>query len=191
MGTSVNQRSPSNDTWNLVQEVYRDPNIGTDEALREIWRAASNTREVNLAALLANPAIGSLAALAVSAVSPSQAYQATTQYISDNKLASLASDIAKRAILQSAGTDNPTGLYFERLFAEATNYLVSRDLPGHITPGGKFENVAAARRFTHAITDAAADAVRRTPTPPTMDGDNWRSFVRAVVSTLTTRTRQA
>lgn len=189
MGTSVNQRSPDNDNWRLVQDVYRDPNIETDEALRSIWRAASNNNETNLTSLLSDPAIGSLASLAASAASPAEAFQTTTQYISDSKVSSLASDIAKRAVLQSAGKENASSLFYERLFAEATNYLVSRDLPGYVGPGSKFQTVADARQFTRDITEAAATAVRSTPAPATILGDDWRSYVQTVVTTLRRRQR--
>ena len=77
----------------------------------------------------------------------------------------------------------------ERLFAEATNYLVSRDLPGYVGPGAKFQTVADARQFTREITEAAVIAVRGTPTPTSTQGDNWRSYVQTVVATLKRRAR--
>ena len=107
MGTSVNQRSPDTDNWRLVQSIYDNPNIPMDQALREVWRAASNPNETNLAALLSQPIIGTFAGLAARAASPSEAFQDVTRFIADNKVASLASEIAKRAVIQSAGTETP------------------------------------------------------------------------------------
>lgn len=184
MGTSVNQPSPPTDNWRLVQDIYTDPTIGVDAALGQIWRAASNPQEMNLASLLADPVIGSFASLAERAVSPAQAYQDAARYVSDNKVASLASDIATRAVVQSAGRPDAQAVYRERLFAEATNYLVSRDLPGYVSPGSKLANVADARRFTQDITSAAAAAVRNTPPPATMEGTAWPSYVATVIRSM-------
>lgn len=160
-----------------------------DQALREIWRAASNTTETNLASFLAQADIHAFADLAARVSSHAEAFQETSRFISDQKVASLVADIARRAVIQSAGVDNPRQQFFQRLFAEATNYLVSRDLPGHIRPGGKIENVTDARRFTQAMMDTAADAVRRTPQPDTVGRDTWPGFVRAVVQTIRRRQR--
>lgn len=186
MGTSVNQRSPSTPNWRLVQDAYDDPKIAIDQALREVWRAASNPNEVNLTSLLTEPVVASFADVAARSASPAQAFEEMTRVISDSKVSSLATDIAKRAVIQSAGRENPAQVYTERLFAEATNYLVSRDLPGHVTPGSRLQNVGDARRFTQQIMETAVDAVRRTGTPRSLM-DDWSGFVNSVVSTIRRR----
>jgi hypothetical protein len=184
MGTSVNQPSPPTDNWRLVQDIYTDPTIGVEAALGQIWRAASNPTEMNLAALIADPVIGSFARLAESASSPAQAYDEATRFVSDNKVASLASDLATRAVLQCAGRPDAPAHYRERLFAEATNYLVSRDLPGYVSPGSKLANVADARRFVQDITSAATAAVRNTPPPATADRAEWPRYVARVIRAM-------
>jgi len=189
MGTSISQRSPDTPNWRLAQNAYTDPDMPVSDALREIWRAASNENETNLMSHLARPEIASFAELAVLASSPSEAFEQVSTFVSDRKVASVAADIAKRAVVQSAGTDNPREFFFQRLFAEATNYLVSRDLPGYVKVGGKFGNVSEARQFTQEMMNTAADAVRHTPTPVIMQDDDWSRYVRAVVSTIRRRQR--
>jgi hypothetical protein len=183
----VNQRSPDTPPWILAQDAYTDPNMPINQALREVWRAASNATETNLMSFLAQPEVRSFADLAERVSSPSEAFQVSSHFIADQKLASLVADIARRAVIQSAGAENPRQQFVQRLFAEATNYLVSRDLPGHIRPGGKIQNVADARRFTQQMMDTAADAVRRTPAPPTFEVKTWPTYVRSVVQTIRRR----
>lgn len=187
MGTSVNQRSPDTSPWVLAQDVYTDSNLPIDAALREVWRAASNETETNLTSFLAQPELRAFADLAARVATPSEAFQETSRFIADQKIASLSADIARRAVIQSAGAENPRQYFVERLFAEATNYLVSRDLPGHIRPGGKIQNVSDARQFTQAMMDTAADAVRQTPAPQTFEGNGWPSYVRSIVQTIRRR----
>ena len=189
MGTSVNQRSPNTPPWILAQDVYTDPNMPIEAALREIWRAASNETETNLMSFLVKPEVHEFAELAISVSSHAEAFHETSRLISDKKVASLVADIARRAVIQSAGVENPREQFFQRLFAEATNYLVSRDLPGYIRPGGKIQNVTDARRFTQAMMDNAAAAVRRTPQPDTIASDTWPGYVRSVVQTIRSRQR--
>jgi hypothetical protein len=171
----------------LVQSVYDRPDISIDEALREVWRAASNRSEANLAALLSEPIIGRFAGIADSAASPSEAFQEANRFVADNKVASLASEIAKRAVIQSAGTELPQQRFLERLFAEATNYLVARDLPGHITPGSRLQNISDARRFSQSMMDTAIDAVRRTQPPTSTDDNGWSTYVQSVIQTIRRR----
>jgi hypothetical protein len=187
VGTSVNQRSPDTPPWILAQDAYTDASMPVNQALREVWRAASNETETNLMSFLVQPELTAFADLAARISTPSEAFQETSRFISDQKVASLVADIARRAVIQSAGVENPRQQFLQRLFAEATNYLVSRDLPGHIRPGGKIETVSDARRFTQAMMDTTADAVRRTPEPPVIARDTWPTYVRSVVQTIRRR----
>ena len=189
MGTSVNQRSPDTPPWVLAQDAYTDATLTIDAALREVWRAASNDTETNLSSFLAQSELRSFVELAARVATPSEAFQETSRFIADQKIASLSADIARRAVIQSAGADNPRQHFIERLFAEATNYLVSRDLPGHIRPGGKIQNVTDARRFTREMMETAVDAVRRTPAPQTFEGEGWPIYIRSVVQTIRRRRR--
>jgi hypothetical protein len=187
MGTSVNQRSPDTYNWRIVQRAYENPDVPIDLALRDIWRAADNQPEGNLFAQLADPVIGALAAVAATATSPMEASSEVGRLIVDQNAASLAADIARRAVMQSAGRENAQALVVERLFAEATNYLVSRDIPGHIRPGGRLETVADARAFKQDAMSTTADAVRRAAPPPSFEGDAWSRFVSTVVRSIQRR----
>jgi hypothetical protein len=187
MGTSVNQRSPETNNWRIVQRAYENADVPISLALRDIWRAADNQPEGNLFSQLADPAIGALAAVAGTAASPTEASSEVGRLILDQNAASLAADITRRAVMQSAGRENALALVVERVFMEATNYLVSRDIPGHIRPGARLETVAEARAFKQEAMTTTAEAVRRTTPPPSFQGDDWSSFVSTVVRAIQRR----
>lgn len=185
MGTSVNQRSPANDNWLLVQDIYQDATIPVEQAIRILWRAASNQNEANLANQLARPEIGTLADFAASGT-PAEVSRNVTNYISHNKVASLAGDIAKRAAMQCAGKENARELFSQRLFAEATSYLVSRDLPGYVGRGGRFPTAADAQRFTRSMMETTSSVVRQA-LGAGREASGWESFAASVVGTLRRR----
>lgn len=187
MGTSVNQRSPNNDNWRLAQEAYGNQAVPIPEALRSVWRAASNRNEVNLASLLARPEIAELAELSGKYSSPAEAAREVTRFVSERKVASLASDIAKRAAMQSAGKQDARAVFVQRLFAEATSYLIDRDLPGYVSAGSRFPRVSDARRFSQEVVNTAAEAARSTPLPTQLTRDSWPGFVDQVIRNLRRR----
>jgi len=187
MGTSVNQRSPDTPNWDIVQRAYDNPDFPTGLALREVWRAAGNQSDGNLIAQLSDPIIGDIASVAIEARSPADASRIVDDFVSDNRIASLATSIATRAAIQCAGQGNAQSLFVERLFAEATNYLVSRDLPGHITPGSRLQNISQARIFKQELMKTTADTVQGTRLPQTLQGNDWQSLVVTVVGALLRR----
>lgn len=187
MGTSVNQPSPATQHWKVVQEMYDDPSVPPERLLREIWRAATNQPEGNLAAQLADPSILAIGNFATSATSPAEASYLAGTYIAENEVSSLATDIAKRAVMQSVGKPNPTVSFVERLFAEATNYLVSRDLPGHITPGSRLQNVSEARTFRRTMTESTASAVSPLVSAQVPSSTDWPLFVEGLVNSIQQR----
>ena len=187
MGTSVNQRSPDTTNWRIVQRAYQDPTVPVDRALREIWRAATNQEQGDLAAQLAQPVIGSFAALASAAGTPAEASREAGRLIAEAKCASLGADIARRAAIQSAGREDAQSFFTQRLFAEATNYLVSRDLPGHVAEGTRIGSVSEAREFRQSLTELAANLASGATRPAEFGGQAWASYVGVVLSEITGR----
>ena len=187
MGTSVNQRSPDTTNWRIVQRAYEDPNFPAERALKEIWRAATNQPQGDLAAQLGEPAIAAFADVAIASSSPAEAAREAGRVIAETKCASLAADIARRAAVQSAGRENPREAFAQRLFAEATNYLVSRDLPGHIGANERLDSVSAAREFRQRLTGLAAQAALSSPGPVEYGGQAWTAYVRSVLEGISGR----
>lgn len=188
MGTSVNQSSPNTLNWNAAHAGYRDKNVPISRIVTEIWRAASNQPSGNISQLLARPVIARLGQLVAEAKTPGDLARKSANLIAESKESSLASDIGRRAAVQSVLAESPIDSYSERVFAEATAYLVSRDLPGFVGLG-RTRNVADSLELSLAIVRRASELARSIPVPKKLDAESWSHHVEAVLTTLSGRKR--
>lgn len=186
MGTSINQRSPNTPNWRVVSTAYTNNSISVDRAVQEIWRAATNQPTGDLSRELGNSIVAECFRIAVTAESREQAIQQANLAVAFSGQASLAADIAQRAVVQSFRTaENRAGAFAAALFAEAGNYLVSRDLPGFVGPSGRAKNVSESIRFKGEIKTHIAARVAEVPQPtPDVGGLRWRGYVARVVNQL-------
>jgi hypothetical protein len=185
MGTSVNQSSPKTINWQAAQATYKDARVPIERVLREIWRAAtSQPEESNLASLLGQPIITRLRDIVLEGGNAAQIAMATTREIAGSRQASLAVDIARRAALQSASAENRAQAFSERIFAEASNYLLSRDLPGYVGSVGRNQTVADSHQFKRAVLNAAAESVRQISPPSSNSPEDWQTHISTVVDVL-------
>lgn len=189
MGTSVNQRSPDTLNWRAAQAAYEDPNVPAERVLQELWRAAGNQPEGDLAAMLAEPIVARLRDIAVEGRSALEVATAASRAVVQSKQASLAADIARRAAVQSVGAADPARAYSERVFAEASNYLLSRDLPGYVGTVGRNPTVADSYQFKQSVLNAAAEAVRQVGVPSASTAEAWRTHAAAVINRFKGRTK--
>lgn len=188
MGTSVNQRSPSTPNWNAALLAYETDVIPIERAVQEIWRAATNQPEGNLGVDLGTPVIAECLRIAERSTSREQAVLEARRAIALSGQTSLAADIAQRAVVQTfAKPQDRTSAFTESLFAEAGNYLVSRDLPGHIGPKGRANTISQAIGLKNAVQERIAAVVSETPRPTGLSSSSalWRTFVNNVVTRLT------
>lgn len=190
MGTSVNQRSPSTPNWEAAFIAYETDILPVDRAVQEIWRAATNQPEGNLGVDLGAPIVAECLRIAERANSREQAVQEARRTVALSGQTSLAADIAQRAVTQSfAKPQDRTAAFAESLFAEAGNYLVSRDLPGYVGPEGRTKTVSEAIRFKNTIRERTAAVVNEVPRPTGLSSNAslWRTFVNDVMDRLTGR----
>jgi len=183
MGTSVNQASPRTLSWSAAQIGYRDASIPVARVTSEVWRAALNQESGNIAHLIAQPLVAHLGELAVSAQSGAEVSRVTAVAIAQSKQSSLATDIARRAAIQSVGATDRFATYTERVFAEATAYLVSRDLPGYVGIG-RAMTVGDSMEFKAALMSHVAELARAVERPATADARSWAKYVDTVVQRL-------
>jgi len=73
---------------------------------------------------------------------------------------------------------------------EATNYLVARDIAGHIKVGNRLQSVADAQVFTTQMMEITAAAVRRQAVPERIDQESWSNFVTSVIGEIRRRPRR-
>jgi len=189
LGTSVNQRSPDTLNWRAVQATYEDASIPIERVLQEIWRAATSREGNNFNVLLSEPIITRLRDIAVSARSPVEAATAAGAAIAESKQTSLVADIAFRAAVQASTSVNRAQTYSERIFAEASNYLISRDLPGFVGTVGRNTTVAESVHFKAALMEAASSAVRQVGIPTFSSPKAWQRHAAAIVNRLQGKSR--
>ena len=189
MGTSVNQRSPDTLNWRAAQATYEDAGIPIERVLQEIWRAATTQPDADFKAMLAEPIVLHLRNLALGSESASSVAASARKAIAESKQTSLMADIAFRAAVQAATAPDRAQAYSERVFAEASNYLISRDLPGYVGSVGRSSTIADSLQFKSSVLRAATDAVKQTGVPSTLTAGAWRKHTAAVIDKLRGQSR--
>jgi hypothetical protein len=183
MGTSVNQRSAATANWAAAQAGYRSE-IPVERVVQEIWRAATNQPMGDLARLLGEPIVAQVGRIAAEGGTPAQVAWAATTEIARSKQGSLAADIAQRAALQCLSSQDRVQAFGERLFAEACNYLLSRDLPGFVGGNNRNKTVSDLRSFKSSVLRTTAEIVNASGSPDLSNSQNWRGYVERVVNRL-------
>lgn len=185
MGTSINQRSPATPNWRAATTAYTNDAVSIERAVQEIWRAATNQPTGDLSRDLAAPIVAECLKIAITAASREEAAISASRTVAASGQASLAADIAQRAVIQSFRSQRDRSAAFTTaLFAEAGNYLVSRDLPGYVGAGGRARTVSDSIAFKGRIREQIASRVSAVPRPPQLTGDLWPGYVKEVVRHL-------
>ncbi len=186
MGTSVTHRSPPTLSWNSVQVGYENSLVPEARVLRDVWRAALVEPQVSWSALLGTDVIASCLAVAITADGPADALTRASAAIAASGGSSLAAEVAKRAVVGSFGSDDRAREFTARVFAGATDYLVSRDLAGHVGRGDRLGTVREATAFKERLKLQAATTAREVAgrQPGTRD---WADTVARVARALADR----
>lgn len=187
MGTSVNQRSPKTPNWQAVGVVYSNPDIPVDRAVEEIWRASSNEATGGIVDSLSAPVVAGCVGIVENAKSSLEAVQRIRQLITSTGKATLAVDIAQRAAILSFGkAENRQDVFVQALFSEASNYLVSRDIPGYVG-SEKLRTVKELIAFKTSVLQSVASSVATVSLPKRnlADPKTWRRVVNQIVDRLT------
>ena len=183
MGTSVNQSSPRTLNWKAAQAGYRDPSVSVNRIASEVWRAALNQETGNIAQLLSQPIVARIGALVAESSSSMDLARKSAFEIARSKQSSLATELARRACIQVAGARDGPAAFTARLFAEATAYLVSRDLPGFVGLG-RLHDVAQSTTFKSSLSQYAAEVATRAKHPSQLTERNWPDHVKNVIRLL-------
>jgi hypothetical protein len=187
MGTSVSHPSPKTRNWEAAQATYKSDDFPVERVLREIWRAATNQESGNLAEQLSAPIINRLREITEKGGTTLEVASAINREIALSRQNSLGVEIARRAALQSINAQNRSQAFNERLFAEASNYLVSRDLSGFVGSEFRNKNVTDSIQFKQAVTNAAIQTVKAVETSSTVSESNWGEYTSAVIKQITER----
>lgn len=168
---------------------YVSQNVSVDRLVSELWRAAQSVEQSNWRTLLKARGVTFFLDATVIATTPEEAVSAATRSVVRSRQSSLATDVAKRALVQGFLTsDDPRRGFAEALFCEVTTYLVSRDLSGYV--GNRFRNrrVSEAIGFKNQIRGRVqkevAGLIEDQGLPEVGDETGWNLFVDAAVTRL-------
>ena len=187
MGTSVSHPSPNTLPWNAVAAAYRDERVPVDRVLREIWRAARKEPEIDVRDLLSSDGVRACLHVALRADTPARAAGQAIEVLAREHIGSIGADIARRAAVVSVTEGDRLAVFATNLFVQMTDYLVSRDLPGHIGERWRNKTVSEARAFKDQLRSQTAEIVGAQP-PDSVPHDqaSWREYVHAAVERLAT-----
>lgn len=188
MGTSVSHRSPDTLNWRAVAATYLSESLPIERITQEIWRAATNQGEDNLVVTLSEPIISECLKTVMSSDSVQDAVGGVASLIASSGDVSIATDIARRATVTSfLRSGNRRMNFVSSLFAEAVDYLVSRDLSGYVGLGNRVSDVSSSMALKQDIKSQVIHIIEETPLPEKTeeDADNWREYVLSQTRRLT------
>ena len=192
MGTSVSQGSPTSGTaslnWLAVKATYRDERASVDRIVQEVWKAAQRDTDASWSSLLQSPAILACRDIVTASTTVQEALKAASRNIALSGQSSIATAVAKRAIVSSFAASDRSQGFPTALFSEATKYLVSRDLPSLLGMSERTATVASAASLRRAIVENVETTVRSyiatQQSPSQGDISGWGGFVARTVADL-------
>lgn len=183
MGTSVTHRSPRTLAWGAVRAGYEHAEVPEARVLRDVWRAAQADPSADWRRLLSAPAVAACLRIVAESESAGEALSATGRMIGESGEGSLGAEVARRAAVGAFAADDRASAFTARVFGFATDYLVSRDLAGHVGLGSRNGTVREAAEFKDRLK-ARAMATAQEVAGPGVRPDSWNEVVPRVIRAL-------
>lgn len=186
MGTSVSQSSPSTPRWQAAQATYYSPEVPIERTVQELWRAADSQVDENLARDLQAPIIAECLRITLASSTRTEAVRNVAQAVASSGESSLAAEIARRAAVRSfSGVESSAVAFAKAVFADAGDYLASRDLPGLVGISEKIPKVSDLMALKANIRERIAEVVEDVELPEEADVvEGWSDYAGRVVETL-------
>lgn len=186
MGTSVSQGSPSTPRWQAAQATYYSPEIPIERTVQELWRAADSQVDENLAKDLQAPLIAECLRITLSSSSRTEAVRNVARAVASSGESSLAAEIARRAAARSfSGAGSSASAFAKAVFADAGDYLASRDLPGFVGISERFPKVSDLMALKKGIRERIAEVVEAVEMPEEADVvEGWSDYTGRIVDSL-------
>lgn len=185
VGTLKSQGSPSTPPWAAVHAAYQNDSFTAEWVARLVWRANRENSATDFARLLGTSPILKCLLAARQTNSPIAAIEAVTEVVANTRTVTLASDISKRAAIRMFETKDRTQGFVVALFEEATNYLVSRDLPSLVGKSSILATAKTARERKLSINKAVrtiAEEVSSSKAPKNIK--DWKALVAEICGRL-------
>jgi hypothetical protein len=186
VGTSVSQSSPSTPNWQAAQAAFYSPEIPLDRTIQELWRAADSQIDENLARDLQAPIIAECLRITLASSTRTEAVRNVARMVASSNESSLATEVARRAAARSfSGVGSSAAAFAKAVFADAGDYLTSRDLPGFVGISEKIPKVSDLIALKASIRERIAEVVEDIELPEEANVvEGWSDYAGRVVDTL-------
>jgi hypothetical protein len=183
VGTSKNVPSPDTPPWKPLLAILGRTDVPPERQAQEIWRSAYAERGASLVDEFASPAVAAACGLVSTSNDVLAASAAFSGHLATAGRAGFANEIARRALLRAVSTNQGVAGFARELFAEATSYYVSRDLPSFVGARGRVESVSRGMEFKTQIKAIVRTTVATTG-QPSPDPDGWANYAATVIRAL-------
>lgn len=183
MGTSKNVQSPDTPPWRMALAVLGRNDVPVSRQHREIWRSVEAERGPRFADDFSHPTLAAACQFAANSEDVRSTLQKYEVYLSREKKSGFAVEIARRALARAINTREGTQGFARELFAEATSYYVSRDLPSFVGSRGRVESPSKAIALKAELKEITRAVVSQAGTPA-LDPEGWATYVGKVINGL-------
>ena len=183
MGTSKNVASPDTPPWRIALAILGRKDVPAARQHQEIWRSVEAERGPTFAEDFSQPTLAVACGLASSTKDVNIALLRYDTHISIEGKSGFALEIARRALARAVSGQQGGGGFVRELFAEATSYYASRDLPSFIGIRGRIETTSKAIALKAELKEITKSVVLQAG-PPAIDPEGWTRYVNKVVHGL-------
>jgi len=185
VGTSKSVGSPKTLSWQTVASAYLSENQSPDRIAQLIWRASSGDASTDIAQFLGHPAPIACLKAALEYSNPAAASAAAAQIIAQQRLAGISADLSRRALVQAFASSDRIKGFVTSLFAEATNYLVARDISPLLGHSPRLAYLSHTRTLKEKIVESVRACVASQRLPETIPNHaSWRRLVDGITRRL-------
>jgi hypothetical protein len=149
----------------------------------EVWRSALSDRGSRLIDDFSHPTLAAACSLASEGSDVAKALRSYDALLQTNHRVGFAAEIGRRALARAvAGSLGAEG-FARELFAEATSYYVSRDLPSYVGGPGRIENTTKAIELKNQLKESTRTLIAKHRLRK-VDDDSWTRYVSSAVESL-------
>jgi hypothetical protein len=179
MGTSRSHPSPKIPQWQVPREMMGREEVPPSSQQQWLWRAAIAEKGAGLAAELTAPPFAEAVRLADRPLV--EALPAFDRSVRESRTTTLFADLARRALARAVVTKGGGDAFGPELFAEATGYFASRDLPSVVGGQGRVQTARDSLALKAELRNEALARMGQVTADPRTD---WAGYVSGALTAL-------
>ncbi len=179
MGTSTSHPSPPTNSWRAVSASYRNKAQNAPAIAKIIWRASHLSGDLDMERLLTAPIVATCLNIATTSSTREIAVKRASREIALTGQTGIGAELARRALVQSYTFKDRTEGFAKCVVSEATNYLISRDLPSLLGSSKRLTSVSDVISLKSEILQHVRGLVGES-SPVPADAKEWHGFVARV-----------